>query len=356
VDTLDRYLIRETTVFLFWILLGLALLFLGIDFLTNFWRSPHPISTTTLQYLYRIPSAIQLFIPVACLMATLLVLTGMSKQNEVLALYASGVSTLRIVSTFVALIATVSTIGFLILDPIMPVYARKQILLAQGLDPASSENLSSFNRTNFWYRSGRLVYNFGQFIPQANQLRDIKVYLFSPSFYLLERIHAEEAHFENEDWVLKNGTIITYPPDTEYPVSIPFKTKHHVIPEKPKDFKTLEIRDDTMRLRDLRQYILKNRQYGLDTTHQQVSYHERVALVFTPLILILLGFPFALQPLKTHSTARSVAYCFGIVFLYLLMSRLSISVGKSGHISPLFAAWAPNFLFLGVSSFRLMRS
>ncbi len=354
-DTLDRYVVRETLVYLVLILLGLAVLFLGIDFLSNFWRSNQPLSSVALTYYYRLPSAIQLFVPVACLMATILVLTGMSRQNEVLALYASGVSTLRLLSTFVALIATVSAVSFLALDSIVPVFARKQILVARGLDPSSSENLASFNRSNFWYRSGRLAYNVGQFVPQTETLQDLKVYLFSNSFYLLERIQAKEATYEDGDWVLRDGTIVTYPPDSRYPLTIPFKTKRKVIPEKPADFKTLEVRDDTMKLRDLRQYISRNRQYGMDTTSQQVSYHERIALVFTPLILIFLSFPFAIKPLKTHSTAKSVTFCFAVVFLYLLASKLSISVGKGGHLSPWFAAWAPNLAFLGLSSFRLMR-
>ncbi len=355
-DTLDRYLVWETFLYLILVLVGLAALYLGIDFLTNFWRSPFPLSQLTMIYLYRLPSIIQLFVPVACLMSVLLVLTNMSRQNEVLALYASGVGTLRIVSTFIAFVATISTLGFLVFDPTVAVFNRKRILVQSGLDPSSTEHLSSFNRSNFWYRSGRLVYNVGRFEPASNSLQDVKVYLFTPSFYLLERIHAKEARFENDDWVLRNGLVVTYPPDTQYPLSMPFKVKRNVIPEKPKDFKAFEVRDDTMRLRDLRQFIGRNRDYGLDTTTQQVAYHERVALVFTPLVLVLLGFPFALKPLKTHSATRSVALCFGIVFLYLLSSRLTLSIGKGGHIAPVFAAWAPNLFFLGVASFRLMRN
>jgi lipopolysaccharide export system permease protein len=355
-DTLDRYLLRELGVYLILLIIGLGLLFVGIDFLSNFWRSPLPFGTVVLTYVYRIPHAIEQFIPVACLMATLLVLTGMSRQNEILALNASGVGTFRILSTFIALVATVSTASFLIFDPIVPVFNRKIILISQGLDPSSAENLSSFNRTNFWYRSGRLVYNIGQFIPHTNTLQDVKVYLFTPSFYLLEKIQAKEAHFEDGDWVLRKGTVVTYPPDTQFPMATHFDVKHKVIPEKPKDFKTLEAREDTMRLRDLRKYIDRNKEYGLDTTAQQVNYHERVALVFTPLVLVLLGFPFVMKPLKTYTTARSVAFCFGIVFVYLLMSRLTISVGKNGHIAPMVAAWAPNLLFIAIAAFRLMRT
>ncbi len=354
-DTLDRYLLKETGVFLLLLIVGLGLLFVGIDFLNNFWRSPLPLNKVVLTYVYRIPLAIQQFVPVACLIATLIVLSGLSRQNEILALNASGIGTLRIVSTFVALVATVSAASFLIFDPLVPVFNRKIVLISRGLDPSNSENLQAFDRSDFWYRSGRLFYNFGSFTPQTNTLQDIRIYLFTPGFYLLEKIHAKEAHYENGDWVLKNGTVVTYPPDSQFPLSKNFSTKRKVIPEKPTDFKTLEVREDTMRLKDLRRYIQRNKEYGLDTTLEQVHYHERIASVFTPLVLVLLGFPFAMKPLKNNTNARNIGLAFSIVFAYLLASRLSLSIGKNAHIPPFVAGWAPNFLFLSIAAFRLGR-
>ena len=96
------------------------MLFVAIDFLSQFWALDMPIHRVFQMYGYMIPGALQQFVPVACLMASLLVLSAMSKQNEVLALYSSGVSTLRLVSTFVALVATISTVAFLICDPVVP--------------------------------------------------------------------------------------------------------------------------------------------------------------------------------------------------------------------------------------------
>ena len=100
-DTLDRFLIKEFLMFFVVILIGLAAIYLGIDFLSKFWNMNTPIETATMLYLYRIPATLQQFVPVACLMSTLLVLTSMSRQNEILALYCGGVSLIRIASTFV---------------------------------------------------------------------------------------------------------------------------------------------------------------------------------------------------------------------------------------------------------------
>ena len=142
-DTLDRSLIKEFIVYFVVILLSLAMLFLGIDFLTKFWSFNLPIGKVLEIYGYKMPGALQQFVPVACLMATLLVVSSLSRQNELMALYASGVSNLRLISTFVATVATVSTLSFLAFDAIVPTLAKRQALVSKGLDPDKLQDLNT---------------------------------------------------------------------------------------------------------------------------------------------------------------------------------------------------------------------
>lgn len=353
-DTLDRFLLKEFLIYYLVIHLGLASLFLGVDFLSNFWDMHMSLSHVAEVYGYKLPGALQQFFPMACLMATLLVLSNMSRQNEVLALYTSGVGTMRLVSTLVAAVATLSTISFLFYDSTVPMLNKRRIMVMQGLNP-DLEEVVSFNRTGFWYRSGKRFYDVGRFLPDKNTMEDINVYTLGPNFYLQERLHAKEANYINNDWSLTDGFGVRYPKDSHFPEPFEFKLRRGVINEKPSDFKTLSFSEETMRLRDLRHYISLNQGSGLDTTASRVSYHERVALVFTPLVFVLLGIPYALKPLKTHSMLKSIAFCFLVVFLYLLIFRMSLSIGKGGHIPPVIAAWVANCLFLAFSGFLMTR-
>ena len=115
------------------------------------------------------------------------------------------------------------------------------------------------------------------------------------------------------------------------------------------------IKEETMRLKELRQYIARNKSYGLDTVSQQVHYHERVALIFTPLILVLLGISFSLHPLRTQSTARSIGLCFLVVFMYLLIFRMTVSIGRGGFIPPIVAGWTPNIIFFTLAASLLTK-
>jgi lipopolysaccharide export system permease protein len=356
-DTLDRYLIKEFFVYLAVTLLCLTFLFVGIDYLSNYIHSAESLQKIFNHYLYRLPFVFQQFIPVSCLMATLLVLTALSRQNEILALFAGGISVLRIVSTFIAATAAVSTLSFIIFDPLLPALSKRNELIKRGIDPSSSaEELSNFNRNDFWLKNGALVYNIGNFDPAKNTMRDIRVYSLSPHFYLNSKMKAKRAIFQKDQWIIQEGSLVTYPLEIPFPTFSHFKEKKAgLIFERPKDIKTFQIKEDTMRLKELRKYINRNSSYGMDTTNQQVQYHERIAMVFTPLILVLISFPFAMKPFKQHSAGRSVGFCFLVVFAFLLLFRLTLSVGKAGYIPPLLAAWGPNLFFLVLSGIRLLR-
>jgi lipopolysaccharide export system permease protein len=352
-DTLDRFLLKEFVSYFLFILVGLAVLYLGIDFLTHFWDYKMPFSRVMAVYGYKLPAALQQFVPVACLMATLLVLTHMSRQNEILALYSSGIGTLRLVSTFVAITATLSTFSFLTFDSLVPIFTKKGKLAEKGLSASQEYILSSETRTGLWYRSGQLIYNVGRFVPDTNMLEDIHIYVLNSQFHLDEVVRANRATFNGNDWILHDGFSVAYP--NQFPIATAFKDRRGMIPERPNDFRTLKVQEETMRLKDLRHYIVRNQRYGLDTTAQQVNYHERLSLVFTPLVFVLIGIPFATKPLRSYSMGKSVAFCFAVVFLYLLMSRLSLSIGKGGHLPPVVAGWAPNLLFLSLAGLFIVK-
>lgn len=354
-DTLDKFLVKEFLTYFFIIWVGLSFLFIGVDFFANFWSYAQPTPTVLTLYGYRIPLALQMFFPVACLMAVLMVLANMSRQNEILALYSSGVGYLRILSTCLALVATLSTVTFILFDSIVPVLNKRRELIQQGLDP-NQDSLVLSTRGDFWYRSGNLIYNVGQFNSETNALSGLRLYRVDPnSWSIVQSVRAKEARYQDSDWVVEKGVSILYSKEDGFPIAQPFDVIQGLLPEKPTDFKTLRVNEDMMRLKELRKYISRNSAFRLDTISQRVVYHERLALVFTPIILVLMGLPFGLKPLKTHSMSRSIGFCFLLVFVYLLLFRLTLSMGKGGQIPPVIAGWAPNLLFMSMALFWLRK-
>lgn len=355
-DTLDKYLIKELLIYFVMVLMGISALGVGIDFLSKFWSTGTPFLQAVEIYLYKLPKFVQQFVPVAALMATLLVVTTMAKQNEVLALYAGGVSNIRIVSTFVSVVATLSTLSFLFFDPLLPLFESKRAQLeTPNAEPIGVTQKAPENRFSFWYRSENLIYRVGAFYADTNSLQDLELYFLDSEFQVQKKVLAKKAVFDGEDWIIQDGLVVIYPKDDPFPQSQTFSELRKLIPEKPSDYATVKVEETTMRLRELRKYIERSQRYGVDTTIQKVSYHERVSHVFSPLIFVLLGLAFALNPLKNHSAARGVAFSFLLVFSYLILSKMTLSLGRGGRIPPMVAAWLPNVLFLAITGIKLTR-
>lgn len=354
-DTLDRLIATEYVQYFILLLIGLAVVFLGVDFFSSFWKLGMNSSQLFFFYLYKTPDALNKFLPVACLMAALLVLTNLSRQGEVLALYAGGISRFRIASTFIATTALICTISFLFFDTFVPLFSRKQMLLQRGQDTSNYQALT-FYPSRYWYRSRRLIYNVARYVPGDKRLEEVNIFVVDPGFRIVQTIRAKQAVYVNDTWILEHGFTVDYPADTHYPTSKRFDVLTGVIPDPPSHFQEFVVSDHTLRLKDLRRYIEKSRSYGIDTTGTQLSYHERLAMVFTPIIFVLLAVPFATTPLKNQSMVSGVGYCFVVVFLYLITMRFTLTMGRSGQLPPVVAAWAANALFLAYASTRLARS
>ena len=343
-DTLDRYLSKEFFLFFVLIWLMLALLFLAVDFSTRYWDLGMGFRKVIHLYLLQVPGVLQQFLPVAILMTTLLILSLMNKQNEIVTLYLGGVSLWRLTSSFIAIVATISTFCFLFFDSWVPYFEKKRTLLRQGLD-TSDEHLLLFGNERFWYRSGKVICNVGRYIPDRNILEDLNIYVLDTTFKIRERIQAKTATFVDNEWNMENGFSVNFPA-SHYPIVTPFESRSGVIPEKPADFKTLRVEESIMRLRDLRHYIERNRSYGFDTVHPEVSYHERVALIFAPLVFVIFAVLLSTRVVRSPSAAQSVGLSFFIVLVYFIFFRVSLSVGRGGHIPPMLAGWAANIIFM----------
>ena len=68
-------------------------------------------------------------------------------------------------------------------------------------------------------------------------------------------------------------------------------------------------------------------------------------LPFTSLIMAFLGIGVALYQGKKGGIAVGVAASVALAFIYFLMFQFMLSIGYTGNLQPVLAAWMPNILF-----------
>jgi lipopolysaccharide export system permease protein len=144
--------------------------------------------------------------------------------------------------------------------------------------------------------------------------------------------------------------------ETGYPVTKHFNQQTMTLNETPSDFKEIEKEVETLRLKNLWRYIQRNKSAGIDTHSMEVTFWSKISMALVPLIMALLGIPFASSHQRHSSIARDISLCFFIVIVYWLLFSASLSMGKSGWVPPFWAAWMPNFLFFGFGIFMVLRT
>jgi lipopolysaccharide export LptBFGC system permease protein LptF len=95
---------------------------------------------------------------------------------------------------------------------------------------------------------------------------------------------------------------------------------------------------------DLRKLIRDLRARGYPTYQQKVDYYRKYSDAASPLVLILIGLPFAFMTGRRGSL-YGIGIAIALVIAFYALSAVFQSVGVMQWLDPALAAWAPSVLF-----------
>ncbi|MEA3460237.1 MAG: LptF/LptG family permease [Bacteroidota bacterium] len=122
----------------------------------------------------------------------------------------------------------------------------------------------------------------------------------------------------------------------------------------PEDFKMRLTIVETMSLKEMDQFIQKQRMQGeTNITSYQIERHNRIAFPFSTFILTLIGVAVSSRKMR-GGIGLQIAIGVIISFTYILFIQFSKQFAIGGMLPVMAAVWLPNIFFLIVSIF-LMR-
>jgi lipopolysaccharide export system permease protein len=339
------------------ILLSFTALFLIIDLFERMrmFLSHHATIYPILTYLiYMIPMIVSQAIPVAVLLASLIVFSNLSKYSEILAMKANGVSLYRTSIPVIIITFFICMLSFLFNEYITP-YANEKADHIKIVEIEKQKPLGSFKQDQIWYRGAKGIYNFKMFDPETNTLKGITINYLDKNFSLTTRIDAEIARWENNQWVFYNLMITRFSVG-QFPFVEWVSKKVIDLPEKPVDFTGVQKEAGKMGYMELKRYIKKIQSEGYDATRYVVDMHGKVAFTLVSIILVIIGISFSLM--KTERSG-GIMQCIGVGivvgFSYWVVHALSMSFGRSGTVPPILSAWIANLILGAISIFMYLR-
>jgi LPS export ABC transporter permease LptG len=288
--------------------------------------------------------------------AILVTLGIMSKNNEIVACKASGISLYRLAVPL--LLAGISlAAGMVVLDETFLPYAnQRQDALRNQIKGRPPQTYTQPQRWMFGESSK--IYNYDFFDSGQNLFGGLTVLELDPAtFQIRRRVFAQRAKWSDTQklWVLESGWMRDFA-DGRVANYEHFRVKDLAeLTEPPSYFNREVLPAFQMSWEQLRRYIDDLHKAGFDVSALTVQWHRKLAFPLIAPVSMLLAFPFAFL-VGTRGAIGGVAVGIGIAIAYWLGAELLTAMGGVGQLPPLFAGWSPDiiFLFLGMYFFFKM--
>jgi lipopolysaccharide export system permease protein len=254
------------------------------------------------------------------------------------------VSTFRIIFPPLILASAISLAAFALGESVVSRTNR----LALDLYHINVKKVPPYRLTgghDIWYRAegGRFLH-IGLLEASSGSVRGFTAYEVGPDFQLRQRIAANRASWKEGRWSVEDGYIFTNKKEDKPFTVERFRERPLDLQEKPLELARVARKPEEMSSGELRVYIQRLRQGGIDARQYLVDLYAKGALAFSSLIMATIGIAFGLRVGRTGLLAWAGA-CIPLGFLYWILLSVGFALGRSGSLPPFLAAWLPNVLF-----------
>ena len=358
---LDRYTLRTFLAPMIWCLTIFVGLYLIIDLLGHLdeiLRNRVPLNVLALYYSTMVPLILVQIAPFSCLMATLYALGNLNRNQEVMAMRASGVSPWTITRPLLCMGLLMSAVVLLVNETVVP----KAAVLTDAIKSEYIEKISpgQARKPHKILRTIQHLAAYGQeqsllyakeFDPAEKTMHEIVILQHGSDLRVKRKITAESAEWVSGRWRFLNGTILAFDAQGKsVGRPVPFTSKYLQGGDRPEILEKADSEATYMNSRDLYHYIKRLTIAGKATLQKlRVDLYAKPAAAFACLITTLIGIPFAIQPTR-GGTALGLSLGLGVGLAFYAVNALAIALGKGGFLPPIAAAWITHagFAYFGI--------
>ena len=359
---MDLYLLRAFFFYTLLFLFGFVFIFHSFTFfeLLEDIGKHHIGAATVVQYfVFLTPFMFYQLLPVAALIGVLVTLGVLSKNNEVTAFKASGVSLYRLALPLLLAGVALAAMMFSLDDTILPTCNQRQDALRNQIKGRPAQTF--FQPRRQWiFGEGDRLYNYDYFDPQHGLFAGLSIFELDPAtFQLKRRAFAARAKYEEslKGWVLEDGWVRNFE-EGHVASYLKFRVTELAEFAEPPSYFNREVRAYTqMSWAELGAYIRDLHQAGFDVSRLSVQWHKKFAYPMIVPVIMLLAIPFAFL-VGTRGAVGGLAVGVAIGMVYWAFSALTEAIGAAGQLPPVLAGWgsAIVFAFTGMYFFLRMRT
>jgi lipopolysaccharide export system permease protein len=340
--------------FLFGLGLFALLVFLGdlFDKLNRIVTSPASAAVIFQYLLLQAPTWAVRVVPMATLLAVLFSVGAMARSGEFVAVLAAGVPAKSFFRPLLWMSLAVAGLAFAAQETLLPAcFRRAQRLWKEQVNP--EWEWDKFEDAVLTVSPDRLV-STTEFVVKEGAMKRPVLDDYA-GHGLVRQLDAAEARWDESKgaWVFLKGVERAFDARGDVLGETRFEALDTDLRVPPKELRPTHLKPDEMSLRETWRSVRHLRGVGQPTHRARTALHAKLAYPFTNLILCSLAIPLAL---RLRGASRPVAFgaAMAVGFFYLWAMQMGQTLGETGRVPPLLAAWMANLAFgaVGLLSYR----
>ena len=343
---LDRYLLKYYISALLFTLGAFAAVFIIVDLiedLDKFIDKQVPVRIIMLFYVYYIPEITKLVLPIAVLMAALFTVGRLSRNLELTAVKASGISLYRFFAPVFLFVTALSIVSFYFNESLVILTNRERWeidrIYLRRLPPSHFSKRNDIYVQDSPFRTVVVSYFDGSKLTGY----DVDILSFADSV-ITGRVLAREIKRAGDSWFLFGGVERRFSSSDEIMERLPDSAGIE-LNLAPEDLEGIQVRPEEMNFGELGDFIEKLRRLGGESQMWEVERYQKLSFPFSLIIIIIFGMTLASNQWR-GGTAAGVGISIFLCFLYYSINiSLGPILGQKGVVPPLLAAWLGNMLF-----------
>ncbi|ODU20037.1 MAG: LPS export ABC transporter permease LptG [Sphingomonas sp. SCN 67-18] len=299
----------------------------------------------------RMPQIVARFLPFSVLLATLITLSTLNQNSEIVSLKASGMSAHQVLAPLITASLLVVIVSFAFNDRIV---ARATATLDQwqrvdyGPLPSDKGVLN-----NIWVRDGSRLVHIGQTFGRgtATQVRAVTIY-DRASGALDWIITAPRGTFTGTAWRLEEALRFDVAKGTNTPLGT-IDVGRGITPDQ---VTLANVDGDGLSFLGLAAAIEDLKVAGRPTLALEANLWHKLAGPLSALLMPLLGAVAGFGLARSGQLFIRLIVGMGLGFTYFVADNFALAMGNLGAYPPMLAAWAPFLLFLLIGETVLVRT
>jgi lipopolysaccharide export system permease protein len=335
---------------------GLIGIYLIIDFferVDEFMAKNAPLIDLVSYYIYKIPFIASYMAPQSVLLATVITLASLARQNELTAMKACGISVTGITLPIIGASALIALMVLASSEYLAPITNQKMNYIFFS-KVRNQVTYGKIPQQDLWLKAkDHAIWSIDSFDPEKSTLQGVIIVMPDDDFGIRQRIDARSAVWSVDKWYFVDGYVRQFNKEglvsTEF-----FESRSFPVSEIPKDLAKVRKRPEEMSLREMYATIQVHAQEGKDTSQKWIDLHRNLSYPFISIVLALLAIPLSLRSSRHGGLLFCVGVNLAMGFVFSFLYALSISLGRGGTFDPILAAWGPNLLFTALGFYLLL--